>query len=375
MGDMSQRHLWLAAPLALAAALGVWAWTQSASATALELPTRLSSEELWALSERFSEPGGYFRSDNLVSNELTFQHVIPELKRVVGPGGVYFGVGPDQNFTYIAALRPKMAFITDIRRDNLLLHLMYKALFELSDDRADFLSRLVSRPRPDGLDEATDAGSLFAAYAGVRPDRELFERTLEAVAERLVGHHGFPLSSADLAAIEHVLGSFYGSGPGLSYSSRGGFSARRYPSYEDLQIATDADGTPHAYMASEDAFRAVRALQQNNLVVPVVGDFGGPKALRAIGRYVRERGAVIGALYTSNVEQYLFQERSWFAFAENVATMPVDESSTFIRSCFNQCATSFGSRSVTLLDSIPGLMRDVADGRITSYWAVLNHSR
>jgi hypothetical protein len=42
-------------------------------------------------------------------------------------------------------VKPKIAFIVDIRRQNLIEHLMYKALFELSADRAEFISRLLSR--------------------------------------------------------------------------------------------------------------------------------------------------------------------------------------------------------------------------------------
>ena len=38
----------------------------------------------------------------------------------------------------------------------------------------------------------------------------------------------------------------------------------------------------------------------------VIGDFAGPKALRAVGRWVRAHDAKIDALYVSNVEQYLF---------------------------------------------------------------------
>src|SRR5687768_1901891 len=98
--------------------------------TAQELPKQLSDEEFWRIVTEFSEPGGYFRSDNFVSNESTWQHVIPPLKERIKPGGVYLGVGPDQNFTYIVAFEPKIAFIVDIRRDNMLHQLMYKALFE-----------------------------------------------------------------------------------------------------------------------------------------------------------------------------------------------------------------------------------------------------
>ena len=74
----------------------------------------------------FSEAGGYFRSDNFLSNEAGYQHVIPLLKKSIRPGGVYLGVGPEQNFTYVVALEPKMAFIVDIRRQNMLEHLLIK---------------------------------------------------------------------------------------------------------------------------------------------------------------------------------------------------------------------------------------------------------
>ena len=111
------------------------------------------------LSTSFSElPGAFAHSDNLVSNELHFVHAI----RMLDPmGGVYIGVGPEQNFSYIARLRPAMAFVIDIRQENRSLHLTYKALFELSADRADFVSRLFSRERPAGLGPKTSVRELF----------------------------------------------------------------------------------------------------------------------------------------------------------------------------------------------------------------------
>src|SRR5690349_14756970 len=76
------------------------------SASTPTIPARLSDRQFWSLSNELSEPGGYFRSENLVSNEHTFQYVIPALMERVKPGGVYLGVAPDQNFTYILATRP-----------------------------------------------------------------------------------------------------------------------------------------------------------------------------------------------------------------------------------------------------------------------------
>jgi hypothetical protein len=90
------------------------------------LPKQIADEEFWKLSDSMSEANGEFQSENLLSNETGFQVAIPVLKQFVKPDGVYFGVGPEQNFTYIAALRPKMAFIIDIRRQNMVEHMMYK---------------------------------------------------------------------------------------------------------------------------------------------------------------------------------------------------------------------------------------------------------
>lgn len=99
-----------------------------------------------------SEPAGYFDTDNLISNERSYLQVLQDLRRRNVRGGAYVGVGPDQNFSYIAEVRPSIAFIVDVRRDNLLLHLLFKALFELSRTRVEYLAQLTGRPAPSELD-------------------------------------------------------------------------------------------------------------------------------------------------------------------------------------------------------------------------------
>src|SRR6187397_3022300 len=127
------------------------------------LPSELSDKEYWQLISDFSEPDGFFHSENFVSNERSFQRVLKELAGRQ-PGSAYIGVGPEQNFTYLLAVKPEIAFIVDIRRQNLVEHLMYKALFELSADRAEFLSRLLSRPRPATFSENSSVEDLFAEF-------------------------------------------------------------------------------------------------------------------------------------------------------------------------------------------------------------------
>jgi hypothetical protein len=352
------------------------------------LPARLSDAEFWRLSAELSEPAGYFRSENLVSNEHTFQYVIPALKKAARPGGVYLGVAPDQNFTYMVATQPRMAFIVDVRRGNLLQHLMYKALFELSADRAEFLSRLFSKRRPAGLGPASTVVDLFTAFARVQmTDAEYqaqYGRNLADIRAQLVDRHKFTLSAADLEQLETIYFAFFWEGPGLRYSTvPSGISSQRFggtfPTYEDLMLQTDAHGVARGYLATEGNFRFVKGLEERNLIVPVVGNFAGPKALRAVGKYIADRGATVSAFYVSNVEQYLFQDGLFDRFADNVSALPVDEASTFIRSVSSRFGyggpNTWTDGRASALDPIRLFVVDFRAGRLRSYYDVNARSK
>jgi hypothetical protein len=335
-GRSAAPRFFAVAPIVVAALAVAYAAPQRTTPAAL--PASLTSAQFWKLSTDLSEPAGSFRSENLVSNEHTYQYVIPDLQKATQPGGVYLGVAPDQNFTYMAATRPRMAFILDIRRGNLLQHLLYKALFELSVDRAQFVSKLFSKPRPQGLSKTSSVFELFSAYARVETSDQLYRANLAAVRNHLTVRHGFALSADDLEQLETIYFAFFWQGPSLRYSTvASGFGGRsmsrgNYPTYEEMITQTDWNGVARSYLASEEDFRFIKGLEEKNLIVPVMGDFAGAKALRAIGRYVRERGSRVTAYYVSNVEQYLFQDGKFEAFAGNVATLPVDSRSMFIRS-------------------------------------------
>jgi hypothetical protein len=351
----------------------------TARAAAQEIPSRLADSTYWRLITEFSEPSGNFPSDNLLSNETSLQYVIPELVRGTKPGGVYLGVAPEQNFTFLAALKPKIAFIVDIRHDNSLLLLVYKALFELSADRAEFTGRLFSRPRPDGLDSASTIEQLMLGYSAVPKDSALFARNLAAVKDRLLKTHGFPLSPDELANIDYLYSWFFNAGPNLSYNVNMGGYRGRFPTYALLMLETDGTNAHRSYLANESNFRVVKEMEGNNLIVGVTGDFTGPKALRAVGNYVRERHATITAFYVSNVEFYLFRQGDdWKKFYANVATLPLDESSTFIRSLSQGFGFRPGSpngRQVELLCSMPGLLKAYNEGKISYYMDVINLSK
>src|SRR5215471_104477 len=350
------------------------------------LPERLSDSEFWNLITEFSEPGGYFRSDNFVSNESAFQRVIPALKKQIKPGGVYLGVGPEQNFTYVAALAPKVAFIIDIRRQNMLLHLMYKALFELSSNRTEFLSKLFARSAPD-ISKTNTTEQMFEEISRAESDPDLARDNLDAILRQLREHHHFDLSQEDSKNIEFVYNAFVAGGPEIRYSYPNQYAWRRFPSYWELMLENDGTGENgggenHSYMASDENFRLIKRLESENRIIPILGDFAGEKALRSVGRYLIQHGSTVSAFYTSNVEFYLFQTEDWKKFFNNVAALPVGNDSLFIRSYFNNYGSQFPNASgsvyspasYTFVDSMSGILAAFQAGRIHAYFDVIRRS-
>ena len=262
--------------VAIVLALVVCLATQASpsSARRLDLPPRLSDQDFWQLVTELSEPNGFFNSDNLVSNEDHYQDVIPELVRLVKPGGVYVGVGPDQNFTYIAALEPRMAFIPDVRRGNLLEQLLYKAVVELSPDRAAFVSRLFSKPRPAGLRRDASVDEIFAAYAAIGTREDLFRQNLRAVKDLLTRRHGFRLSPDDTAQLEDIYMAFFWDGPALRYSMPG-MGVRGRMMKTQIDVSSDGRIVLVTQNRGEAAARWVQQLQGKRVLSLVESETTG----------------------------------------------------------------------------------------------------
>jgi hypothetical protein len=341
------------------------------------LPTEIPDAVFGKMVTDMSEPDGYFQFENFLSNELGYQYVIPRLVQNTKPGGVYLGVGPEQNFTYIAALKPKIAFIIDVRRQNMIELLMYKALFEMSETRADFLSKLFARKRPEGLSDKSTASELFNAYRTLRPDDGLYQQNLQAVKDLLVKTRQFALRSTDLegpSSIGYVYSVFVQAGPYLDYSTGGRGAGANNPTYADLMEIDDGTGVNRSFLATEENYRLIREMQRKNLIIPLVGDFAGPRTLRSVGQYVKDHDAVVTAFYLSNVEQYLFNEFKAADFYNNVATMPLDSSSTFIRT-FSGGGGGGPFRFVTMLSPMTEFLAEFRAGNVSQYGNVRNLSR
>jgi hypothetical protein len=333
----------------------------------------LSIEVFASLVERVSEPGGYFDTDNLISNETGYLTVMDALGRLGLRGGAYVGVGPDQNYSYIAALRPEIAFITDVRRDNLLHHLLLKALIERAETRVGFLAGLHGvEPPPDP--EAwrdRDIGEIVAYIDGAAQVRGGLD-ALQADLVAAVGRFGVPLSESDLATIRRFHRTFVDAGLGLRFTSIGRPPRPYYPTYRELVLEMDVDGDRASYLATADAYEVVRDLHLANRIVPVVGDMSGADALREMGDAMRELGVELTAFYTSNVEFYLWQARTFDRWIVNLRALPAAPDAVVIRSYFPNFGRVHpsavgGYYSTQTLQPVTTLL----GGGFTSYWDVV----
>ncbi len=330
-----------------------------------------------AFSERIgalSEPGGYFDTDNLISNETSYLHAISVLRAHDVTGGAYLGVGPAQNFSYIAAIRPEVALILDIRRDNMLHHLLFKALFAEARDRLDYLCLLTGRAYPSGAQhvDTWTIQQLVDAVDTAAPDAAMTAR-VQAALERI----GFPLDDADHAILNRLHGPFLDDGLSLRFNSFGRAPQPYYPTLRQLLLATDLEGNQVNYLARADDFQFLKTMQAEDRLIPLVGDLGGTQALAAVGAFLKEQNLTVSAFYTSNVEYYLMRQGTFNRFAETVATLPFDERSVLIRSYFHRFNRSHpqtqpGHASTQLVQPIARLVSTHAARGYTTYQALMN---
>jgi hypothetical protein len=340
----------------------------AAATTTASLPAKLSDAEYWKLNTDLAEPGGYFRiPDNFTSNEMEVGWIFSRLQETKVNGGVYLGVGPEQNLSYIAATRPKMAVLFDIRRQAMTQHQMFKAMFELAPDRADFISILFAKPRPAKLDSTTEIRAMWDAYWYIPTDTALARKNWDRVRDQLVKTHGFTFTEYETTMLKSVYDAFIAYGPVIT--TNGGQNGRQSANtFADMTgYSYDAAGNPRSFLSSEDNYRFVRGMHLNNLILTVTGDFGGPKAIRAVADYLKAHGGVVSAFYVSNVEQYLFMDGKQGQFYANVGTLPLDEKSVFIRPYSMRNFNRDGGYGTTnSLCPIAGFLRAANAGRVYS---------
>src|SRR5690606_4706288 len=323
-----------------------------------------------------SEPGGYFDTDNLISNEASYQHIIPAVRRHVPKGAAYIGVGPDQHFTYILHTLPSVAFILDIREDNRLLMLYYKVLFEESPTRRDLIGKLLGRAT-SGIAPPANAElpELLDQIQQVPTDIDFFEEQFQRNWTVLEEKAGRLLKSGDKTKLYRMARTFFEENLRLKFRSFGRPPRPHYPSLKDLLLETDRTGLRRHYLNREEDYQFLRKLQMDNRIIPVVGDIAGPWAMERIGQFLRRRELKLGAFYLSNVEFYLFNSGRFARFAQNYQQLPLHSEGLILRSYF-----SYGFRHP---ESVPGysvaslvqknkdFLRDLRIEPYQNYWEMI----
>ena len=306
----------------------------------------LTAAEFAQLVERVSEPNGYFDTDNLISNETSYLHVMGKLRKLNVSGGAYIGVGPDQNFSYMAQIRPRIAFIIDIRRDNQLQHLLFKSLFALSRNRVEYLCLLFGKAVPNDFAKWNIAQ--VVEYLDKTPaDRKRFEATRALITAKLKTV-GLKLDDKDIATINRIHEEFFSAGLDLKFTSHHRSPRSYYPNYRDLMLEKDLTGKQANYLVNEDDFQFLKSLEDRNLVIPAVGNFAGDKAFLEVSKILKERGEKVSAFYTSNVEYYLMGDGTFDRYAENIKRLPMEKNGVLIRSYFGN------TFSYQLPQAVPG---------------------
>lgn len=335
---------------------------------------QLNFSELYV---RLSEQGGYFDSDNLISNETSYLHALDVLRARQVKGGAYIGVGPDQSFSYIAEIKPELAFIIDIRRDNMLQHLMFRSLFLRSRNRLEFLAGLIGAPVPENVEAWTDRPIQdIAALLDETPRAAADFARWSALVLEDAKTSGIVLSETDLTTLQRFHLEFHQMGLGIRYTSKNRPPRLTYPTLLQLILERDRSGLLASYLSNEERWRYVRDMQKSNRLLLVTGDLAGNHALRAIGNYLRERGIPLTAFYTSNVEQYLFQFGTFNQFAANTATLPFAPNGVIIRSFFNRGGghpfSVSGHMSVQLVQNASDFIERTKNGGYVSYFELVN---
>ncbi|HET9423760.1 MAG TPA: hypothetical protein VFO55_00205 [Gemmatimonadaceae bacterium] len=329
-----------------------------------------------------SEPAGYFPSENVVSNETSYLHVLDAMRRIGVKGGAYIGVGPDQNFSYIAAIRPDVAYMFDIRRDAMIEHQLFKAVFSMSRNRLEYLCVLLAKPVPADVVAWKDRpiGDIID-YVDRTPASVEIAKTSEREIERRAASFGIPLTEDDIAVLAMYRAAFIRFGLDVQYSSLNGNMMGSMPVWRDLLVEVDRSGNQLNYLAADSLFQYVKQMQAANRIIPVTGNAAGPTALRRLGDEIRSRGLVVSALYMSNVEQYLMRDGGFASFAANVKTLPRDAKSVMIRSVFASGRGGAGwhpmsvpgYNSTQLLQFMDTFVTEVDAGRIRTYNQLLDH--
>lgn len=301
-------------------------------------PDLLEREAFVELIRRLSDPpSGPASADNLMTNEDSIASVMDQAGREVPRDTVYLGVGPDQNFSLIAATRPDSAFILDFRKKNQLLHFLHRALLHVSNDQVEYLAHFWARSfikcatAPINANRREiSAGELICGFKNTDFQKQLFENAQAKVSEqiRLLNY----VSADELTEIRRIHARLAGAGLQARF-----LALKMYPQMQSLVQALTRSGKPGHWLGSDQHFQTIRELQTKNRIIPIVADWAdSPKntqssAFQRLSDWLISNQKQVGCIYISDVEFFLMRTSIFDKYIENLGQLPIHEEARIIR--------------------------------------------
>jgi hypothetical protein len=316
-------------------------------------PPSRSPRELF---ETLGERERHHLPQNYVSSETSQLQVAPLLLERRRPGGAYIGVGAEQNFSYIALVEPEVAFIIDPRRSIVLLHLLYKAMFDKARTRSEFVSFMIGRGY-DASDEPPRNARVADVIAHVEElgqFPELSRTTLAVLMDRISTKFGFKLTARDRATLTEINKEFYEHELDIRFEQEGKIDPGYVKFREQLALRAP-NGKELGFLSHDRAFRYVQRMHRENRIFVMVGDLAGDKALSGIAAYLKAEQIPLRTFYVSNLEEPLFALKTWPKWVKNLEALPADEHAVFIRTWFGGDRHPYqlpGLRTTTLLQPL-----------------------
>jgi hypothetical protein len=318
----------------------------------------------WNILKRLDDPPtGPSSADNLMTNEDSVASVVDEISKVVPKGQVYLGVGPDQNYSLMAHLEPSYGFILDYRKKNQLLHLLQKALVENSADRHAYLEHFWNRNLPELPLSLNDIEKEFKILAK-QPQNELLVQSAKELVTQTMSKWNI-LNDKEFHEIATIQARLAGPGPDARF-----LALKMYPTLGSLITMPSRSGQPSHWLASDRTYAAIRKMQLSDQILPIVGDWAGPGAIRRLAEHLKMNQLQVGCIYISDVEFFLLRGGLFQKYLENLSALPRHPESKIIRTStreLNHTERVSGRSSTTVVRSLSRFLKSAKTGKIESW--------
>lgn len=316
------------------------------------------------------KPTGPESVDNLMTNEDSIASVMDQAASEVPQGTVYLGVGPDQNFSLIAATKPHMALIIDYRKKNQLLHFFHLALIHLSNDRTTYLEKFWARdsqPQPELTLKTPDPSDSQLSSFVKSPFKPDMLKTLQNDVITFLSAWEM-LTTDDFDNIRRIQARLAGPGPKARF-----LALKMYPEIQSLIQAKTRSGKPGHWLASDDHYQTVRNLVTRYQLLPIVGDWAEKpgtnvkSTFRQLSAWLISKRLQVGCIYISDVEFFLMRGSHFSKYIANLSRLPLHHEARVVRTSTREIMHNErlpGQSSTTIVRPLADMIHDYHAGKI-----------